>query len=532
MLAAAALVVAGCATVDLSPLEKRINDLEAAVKTIQEARDGGDYITGVRELKSAEGVVLGYEITFKDHGAVVIRHGKDGANGENGSNGSNGENGKDGDSKFKDVQVGEDAVTVVLADGTTFVIPFIKAFSLVIENTSIEGIAPNQVIDVPYTITGGSSKTVVSALEAGGYKVKVEAGKIVITAPALPGDAQILVTADNGDGKTGIVILTLSADVINLAVDVAQVAFKGAGETISATMNVPATVNATAPDWIQVATEGATLKLTAAANPDGKSARLGKVILKTTIGEAESTVEIPVAQAAAGCKAAFDCLSVGSLSGDNWKGNYEACGAQINEGKLIIHGNPGGGNDRDYALFWYGNQIRRQAGDDSYNTLIATVDIKADGGEGGLMIYNQNGYEGGAYSFDAPNYRYFTSATASYTNGGFYGFNKGGLAAADGWNCRAGTGPVTEWIRLEISNVDRGLTEHTLNPDWGAAYIWSLVEDANGVLQPQDILWAKELWWWNDGDGQPKKDWGYAGIWGRSNNWVCMKNFVLSYTDN
>ena len=84
---------------------------------------------------------------------------------------------------------------------------------------------------------------------------------------------------------------------------------------------------------------------------------------------------------------------------------------------------------------------------------------------------------------------------------------------------------------MEISNIDRGKTEHSLNPDWGAAYIWSLEPDENGVLQPKDILWAKELWWWNDGDNQPRKDYGYAAVWGRSVNVVSLKNFTLSYTD-
>lgn len=524
ILAAASLVTVSCSKVDLSPLEKRVADLEKAVKTIQEACDGGDYITDVKEIKNSEGTVIGYEILFKDHGAVVIRHGKDGVDG------INGEDGEDGDSQFKDVQVTDDAVTFILADGTSIVIPMVKAFCLNIEKKDYENIGPNEVIKVPYTLSGASAKAVVSALEAGGYKVKVEAGKIVITAPALPGNAQILVIADNGDGKTSAVILNLSANVINLVVDAAQIAFKGAGETITATMNVPAAITATAPDWVQVATEGTTLKLTATANPDSKAARLGMVILKTTINDAVSTAEILVAQAAAGCKIGFDSFSVGSLNGDIWKGDMQACGAQIDGGKLIIHGNPGGGNDRDYPLFWYGGQIRRNASDSDYNTLIATIDIKADGGEGGLMVYNQNGYEGNTYKFDTPNYRYFTSSGAGSTSGGFYGFNKGGLAAADFWNSLDGK-TVTEWIRLEISNVDRGLTEHTINPDWGMAYIWSLEEDANGVLQQKDVLWAKELWWWNDGGNQPTTDWGYVGIWGRSNNWLCLKNFVISYTD-
>ena len=516
-----AFVLTGCKDLDLSPFEQRLSKLEETLNAITSAQNGGDYITDVTELKDAEGNVVGYQITFKEHGTVVVRNG---AKGDPGNDGV-GTPGKDGDAFFKSVEVGDGFVTFETEDGKKFVVPMQSAFSLQIGTKDFDAVEPNQEITIPYTITGGDANTTVSVLTAGGYKAVVEDGKIVVTAPALPGDAQLLVIADNGAGKTGTVVLNFTAGVISLSVADFQLAAKGNGEVLATTMNVAAPVNVLAPEWAKVTVSGKDVSIQVAANPDSKNARHGKVVLSAVVNGEATSAEILLAQAAAGCNVAFDSFA-GSLLDANWKGDIAGSEAHLSDGALVLHGDSG---DRYNPLFFYGAKIRRQAADDSYNTVICTVDIKADGGEGGIQLFNTNGYDGGAYNFDMPNYRYFTSAGAGSTGGGFYGFNKGGLAAADGWNCAVGT--VTEWIRLEISNVDRGKTEHSLNPDWGAAYIWSLEPDENGVLQPKDILWAKEMWWWNDGDNQPRKDYGYAAVWGRSGNNVSIKNFTLSYTD-
>ena len=267
------------------------------------------------------------------------------------------------------------------------------------------------------------------------------------------------------------------------------------------------------------------MNIVVAANPDAKNARLGKITLNMDDNGVASKHEILIAQAAAGCLAAFDSFTGPALD-ENWKGNIDGSGANLSDGALHLHGDSG---DRYNPLFWYGAKIRRQVSDNEFNTIICSVDIKADGAEAGLQLFNTHGFDGNTYNFDMPHYRYFTSAGAGADGGGFYGFNKGGLAAADPWTCL--TGKVTEWIRLEISNVDRGKTGNKIDPSWAAAYIWSLEPDADGILQPKDIIWAKELWWWNDGDNQPRTDYGYAAVWGRSVNPVSVKNFMLSYTD-
>ena len=449
---------------DLSSYDQRLAELERTVEILSNAQNGGDYITDVTELKDAAGNVVGYQVTFKDHGTVVVRNGSNGDNGTDGTTWKieNGTWWKNEGNGFEDTgikAVGEDGVGTPGADGDSFF-----------------------------------------------KSVTVEDG---------------FVTFVLEDGRT------FTVSVLPSSVADYQLAAKGDGETLTTTLGTEAPVTAVAPEWATVTVEGKTVSIAVAANPDEKNARMGKITLNVDDGGVIAKHEILLAQAAKGCNIVFDSFA-GTVLDENWKGDIAASGANLNNGSLAIHGHADW-MDRLYPLFWTGAKIRRQASDDSYNTIICTVDIKADGGEGGIQLFNTNGYDGNAYNFDMPNYRYFTSAGAGSTGGGFYGFNKGGLAAADGWNCAVGT--VTDWIRLEISNIDRGKTEHSLNPDWGAAYIWSLEPDENGVLQPKDILWAKELWWWNDGDNQPRKDYGYAAVWGRSVNVVSLKNFTLSYTD-
>ena len=193
---AAAVMFAACEKVDLSDIESRLDKLEAAVKTIQEARDGGDYITDVTPIMEGNEIV-GYEITFKEHGKVTVRNGK---------------NGTDGDSMFSSVTVTDENVTFVTSDGKTFVIPRDGAsvFGIVIETRAYTVTAPGQEINVPYTLKGADNATTVSAIAGDGYKAVITDKAIVITAPALPTDTQVLAVAENGAGKSSVVVIKIS----------------------------------------------------------------------------------------------------------------------------------------------------------------------------------------------------------------------------------------------------------------------------------------------------------------------------------
>ncbi len=213
ILAVAALTMVGCQTVDLSPLEKRVADLEKTVGNLNEISLTGDYVTDIQPL-TENGAVVGYVVTFKDHGTYTVRNGKDGKDGNDGI-GIPGEPGAPGDTWFADVTVTDDTVVFTLDDGnnTQFVIPRAGAaadFGLIIEQREWTVSAGGQKIKVPYTIKGGDDQTVVSVMPSEGYKATVEADKIIIVAPEEPGDAQVWAVAENGAGKSSVVVLRIS----------------------------------------------------------------------------------------------------------------------------------------------------------------------------------------------------------------------------------------------------------------------------------------------------------------------------------
>ena len=210
----AAIAMVGCQTVDLSPLEKRVSDLETIVHNLQEISLTGDYVTDIQPLNE-NGKLAGYVVTFNEHGTYTVRNGKDGAPGAPGDPGDPGTPGEDGDTWFADVTVTEDTVVFTLDDAnhTQFVIPRAGAaadFGLIVENRQFTVSMGGQKIKVPFTIKGGDDQTVVSVMATEGYTAKVEGDQIIIEAPEDPVDAQIWAVAENGAGKSSVVVLRIT----------------------------------------------------------------------------------------------------------------------------------------------------------------------------------------------------------------------------------------------------------------------------------------------------------------------------------
>ena len=236
LLAVAALTLVGCQTVDLSPLEKRVADLEKTVQRLDEISLTGDYITDIQPL-TENGEIVGYVVTFKEHGTFTVRNGKDGNDGNPGEPGLPGEPGAPGtpgdpgtpgepgapgdpgDSWFADVTIADDTVTFVLDDEnhTTFVIPRSGAaadFGLMIAQRNLTVPEEGNTIEVPYSIKGGDANTVVSVLTSEGYMAEVQEDKIIITVPENPVAAQIWVAAENGAGKSSLVVLKIAIEAV------------------------------------------------------------------------------------------------------------------------------------------------------------------------------------------------------------------------------------------------------------------------------------------------------------------------------
>ena len=142
-----------------------------------------------------------------DNGKTWVTLGKAvGEDGVDGSPGADGLPGKDGDAMFQSVTVGPTEVEFVLADGTTFIIPFYGKIGIEfdIENSEA-GALPGSQIVVNYTLTGASDQTKVTGSSDGNYSVLVkstskDAGKLLITCPEpyVDGYVNVIIADNNG----------------------------------------------------------------------------------------------------------------------------------------------------------------------------------------------------------------------------------------------------------------------------------------------------------------------------------------------
>ena len=261
---------------DLATLELNVS----AMKTLAEALKTGKYIVSYEALADQ----TGYTITFNDGTSIVVKHGEKGETGATGATGNtgatgaagkdgvtptitvkdvdgvlywfiNGEQGpavyegtpvftsKDGNlyvtypgeteaqcigaltgkSIFDSVVVDEENGVVVFTfvgengqPGDSFTLPLAAKFELVI-NTTV-GLAQGATsVEIPYEVKGANATTVVDVL-AVGCEAVVEAE--VIKVSNITAGAQLLVFADNGEGKTSIKKVVFSGESFSVeAVD-------------------------------------------------------------------------------------------------------------------------------------------------------------------------------------------------------------------------------------------------------------------------------------------------------------------------
>ncbi len=116
--AVAAVLAFGCSTTDLSPIEKRLDDHETRISslesqykqlnteltTVRGMVEGKVFVTGVEPINN------GYRITFNSGDPIEIHNGVPGLNGQDGAKGERGEKGETGATGAK----GDDGVTPVV----------------------------------------------------------------------------------------------------------------------------------------------------------------------------------------------------------------------------------------------------------------------------------------------------------------------------------------------------------------------------------------------------------------------------------
>ncbi len=159
-----------------------------------------------------------------DSGKTWTRLGKAvGEDGADGAPGLDGAPGKDGDAMFSKVTVGTTEVEFVLADGTTFIIPFYGKIGLEFELEGNEaGALPGSQIIVNYTLTGASDQTKVSASSDGNYSVLVkssskDAGQLLITCPDPYVDGYINVIVADNNGYYDLHVINFYENKINFS---------------------------------------------------------------------------------------------------------------------------------------------------------------------------------------------------------------------------------------------------------------------------------------------------------------------------
>lgn len=285
----------------------------------KEGTDGESPMVGVK--KDTDDVyywTLNGEWLKDEQGNKVKAQGKDGSNGANGTDGKTpqikiGDDGywyvsydginwiqlsdkpaSAGNDVFQEIKVEPGKLIFILKDGTELSVPTFQkveiAFTMDYEKS---GIAANEVIYVPYTLTHATANTLITASSDGNYAVMVEpkdqhSGQIVITAPNKYVDGFVNVHIDNGNGFSSVHVINFYHQQMHFSKGQEYVvAAEGQTLTVPVSTNFNYTVDipSSAQSWVSVANSRAvnfrdeTLTFTFPANPNksSRSASIGIV---------------------------------------------------------------------------------------------------------------------------------------------------------------------------------------------------------------------------------------------------------------
>ena len=339
---------------DLATLELNV----AAMKTLAEALKTGKYIESVTPLEDG----TGYTITFSDETTIVVKNGEKGDKGETGDKGDKGDTGAAGvDGKtptvtvkevdgvlywfingeqgpavyeeapvftsvdgnlyvtypggepqfvgaltgvsiFKSVVVNEEEGTVTFTfvgengeAGDSFDLPLAEKFALEIAESV--GLAKEQTsVEIPYTVKGANATTTVDVL-AVACEAVVEAE--VIKVSNIAAGAQMLVFADNGEGKTSIRKVVFAAENYSVEAVDYVIPAEGGQVVVKGVSNVPfeVVIPAEAAWLTQVVTKSA-FELTFAAEKNEGAERSAKVDFVRQ-GTEEVLMSVTIVQAVA-----------------------------------------------------------------------------------------------------------------------------------------------------------------------------------------------------------------------------------------
>ncbi|MBR5833701.1 MAG: hypothetical protein IKY48_03890 [Bacteroidales bacterium] len=341
---------------DLATLELNV----AAMKTLAEALKTGKYIVSYTALADESG----YTITFSDGTSVVVKHGEKGDKGDKGDTGETGATGaagKDGvtptvtvkdvdgvlywfingeqicpvyegtpvfssvdgnlyvtypgetepvwigaltgKSIFDSVVVDEEAGVVIFTfvgengqPGDSFALPLAAKFELVI-NTTVGLEAGATSVEIPYEVKGANSTTVVDVL-AVACEAVVEPK--VIKVSNIAAGAQLLVFADNGEGKTSIKKVVFSGESYSVEEVSEVIPAEGGSVVVKGVSNVPFEVVIPAEAaWLTLAQTKSAFELTFVAEANTLQEVREAEVSFVRQGTEEVLMSVTIAQEAA-----------------------------------------------------------------------------------------------------------------------------------------------------------------------------------------------------------------------------------------
>lgn len=176
----------------IAQLDKRLS----AVETVQNAYKNNLFIKTIRTIPN------GYEIIFTDGSTATITNGVDG---NDGLNGADGKDGKDGDTLFKSITIGENEVTFILTDGSTFTIPLYNALSVTFDVEETIGAITNSTFTISYKVESNIKNIYAEVITSADIKARI------VDPKALNGTIEII-TGDSIDKYSKIVVLVSNGE--------------------------------------------------------------------------------------------------------------------------------------------------------------------------------------------------------------------------------------------------------------------------------------------------------------------------------
>ena len=230
------VLLAGCGKeYDDSMLKDRVDTLEEQVQANTEAIKA---LQNKLEDAAQKGLTVtvtpvtgGNKLTFSDGTSITVMDGVDGAQGPQGPKGDD----------------GDDAVVSIKesADGTAYIITFNdkeysirkgQFFALQVEATEL-GLAPEQSVEIAYTLTEADASVKVFVSAASGYKATVDQDtkKVTLTAPAeLPESGYVVITAvKNSTGEESSQYIKFSLGKLDVTADAETVEAEGGLVTLT-----------------------------------------------------------------------------------------------------------------------------------------------------------------------------------------------------------------------------------------------------------------------------------------------------------